>query len=371
MTSLVRKTLHPVGDPDGLGVLVLGLEQRGQVLGQRGHAVDAVLQRPHQGALRGRELARRVEVLGVAHQAAGLAGQGADALAELGRVLAARVVQDLAQLLPLLGRLGDDRRDVVEVRGVGVLQLAALAVAHDQGDDEDEDRGEGDRQRQPRARLLEDRDPAAARGRRRRGRRASPTGAAGCPAGGARAIRPRSGTSAAAGPARRRRRRSRGRRRPAAGGRTRRACSRGAPRRCRPRRRGARRRTARRGAARARPGGAGGRSGAGPPSRGRAARAAGRPCPAGRRRTRPWPYLRVGRREMGLGTGLWGRARGGRGGTRTPKLMRALDPEPSVSTNSTTRPGILPRPGYHGASAAPASPGRAGKAAEMVEDPHP
>ena len=44
----------------------------------------------------------------------------------------------------------------------------------------------------------------------------------------------------------------------------------------------------------------------------------------------------------------WGGS--GRGGTRTPKLMRALDPEPSVSTNSTTRPGV---PAFQGCGIVP------------------
>ena len=103
-----------------------------------------------------------------------------------------------------------------------------------------------------------------------------------------------------------------------------------------------------------------------PPVPTRAARPNGSPAAAARRRTSAMAYLRMGRREMSLRTGRRGRGGSGRGGTRTPKLMRALDPEPSVSTNSTTRPGILPGQGTSGAPpprASPASPAVAGKVA--------
>ncbi len=117
--------------------------------------------RPRCGA---RQRARRVEVLGLVHQRAGLAGQGPDLLAQLRRVLAARVVHDLAQLLALLGRRGDDGRHVVEVRGVGVLELAALAVADDEDDHQDQDRREDDGEQQgARAGWLQDGGAAAPR----------------------------------------------------------------------------------------------------------------------------------------------------------------------------------------------------------------
>ena len=66
---------------------------------------------------------------------------------QLRRLLAARVRHHLAQLGALLGRGGLDLRDAVDVGGVRVLELAALAVLDDQRDDHDEDDREGDGQR--------------------------------------------------------------------------------------------------------------------------------------------------------------------------------------------------------------------------------
>ena len=135
-------------------------------------------------------------VVRLVHEAAGLLGECLDLLAQHRRPVAARVGHHLAQRLALLGRVVHQLRHAVEVRGVLVLELVPLAVAHHQRDDQDEDRREGDQQDQAAARPLQRRGAAApARAAARRPPRRL-SGSAAAPAGGPRRARRRRGLRA-------------------------------------------------------------------------------------------------------------------------------------------------------------------------------